>query len=223
MITITTPGTTRTTITSNIGNLKCARTTLTGAIAIAAQGGRSARGPWRARSMSAMLVLVAITAAALLGSYARATQSESGAADANTSAVATTPATSTTPAPATARTTNSADLFARLNPGLVGGLAGAGIGVLGGLIGCVGGLCAPRGKAKGFVLSLFGVQIIVGLALMALGIASMMSDAPWMVSYSFLLPGGLSFFLGVGLLPVVLARYRQAELRRVEAETFRAG
>ncbi len=110
-----------------------------------------------------------------------------------------------------------------LQPGLLGGLLGAGVGVWGGLIGTVGGVCAPRGKARGLVVTLFAIQIAGGLVLLALGIGAFVAGAPWMIGYSFLLPGGLSLLLGVTLFPVMLVRYRQAEMRRIEAEAFRAG
>lgn len=117
----------------------------------------------------------------------------------------------------------SGTFYDSIDPGLIGGMLGAAVGVWGGLLGTVGGICAPRGAAKGLVISLFALQIAGGLVLIGLGIGAFVSDAPWMVGYSFLLPGGLAALLGIMLLPVVLARYRQAELRRIEAEAFRAG
>jgi len=56
-----------------------------------------------------------------------------------------------------------------------------------------------------------------------LGVGALVAKAPWNVAYGLLLPGALGAVLGSLLLPVVLARYREAELRRLEAETFRAG
>ncbi|MBM4112853.1 MAG: hypothetical protein FJ253_05680 [Phycisphaerae bacterium] len=114
------------------------------------------------------------------------------------------------------------DMYDSVHPGIVGGALGAGIGIWGGLIGAVGGMCAPRGRAKGFVILLFVIQIVVGLMLLTIGIGALAVGTQWMTAYTFLMPGGLAVLLGVLLLPVVLARYRQAEQRRIDAEAFRA-
>lgn len=109
-----------------------------------------------------------------------------------------------------------------MNPNTLGAIAGSSIGIMGALLGTVAGTCAPRGKAKGFVIALFAIMITGGFVFAGLGIGAFMVGAPWRMGYSLLLPGGLAVILGSSLFPVILVRYRQAEMRRIEAAAFRA-
>ncbi|MCL4221124.1 MAG: hypothetical protein KJZ65_07115 [Phycisphaerales bacterium] len=112
--------------------------------------------------------------------------------------------------------------FDEQTAGMVGGLLGAGVGgVLGGIGGGVGGPLAAMGKAKHFVLGIFVFGIVVGVALVAVGLAALVMGQPWWVWVSFVGPGVIAAGLMGGLLPVVRMRYRQAEQRKLDAQSFR--
>lgn len=170
------------------------------------------------RVLVLILIMLVAAPAAIAHAASRPVAPALAHAESSSRAPALSPAAPTPP-----RSKPSGTFYDSINPGLVGGLLGAGVGIWGGLIGTIGGVCAPRGKAKSLMISLFAIQIAAGLILIALGIGAFMVGAPWMSGYVFLLPGGLAALLGVMLFPVILARYRQAELRRIDAEAFRAG
>lgn len=109
------------------------------------------------------------------------------------------------------------------NPGLVGGLVGAGVGVLGGIYGTVVGLLAPRGKGRPFVMAMHWSAIALGVVLIAAGITAVVGGQPYGVWYALLLPGLLLVVLMGTMTPVIRLRYRQAEHRRLQAEEFRRG
>jgi hypothetical protein len=104
--------------------------------------------------------------------------------------------------------------------GLVGGLGGAAIGLVGALVGSLSFLVV-RGKAKPLMVGLFGAMIALGLALLGAGVIALTQSQPYHVYYPLLLGGFLSTCLFGALLPVILMRYRQAEVRRMEAEQLR--
>lgn len=107
---------------------------------------------------------------------------------------------------------------------LIGAIGGSMVGVIGGVFGSVVGVCAPRGIARGPVLTGHTVLVIVGLGLLLAGIAAVtVAGQPYHVYFPLLL-GGFVMSATLGpLLPVVRARYRQAEARRMEAAEIRRG
>lgn len=112
--------------------------------------------------------------------------------------------------------------FDEQTAGLVGGLLGAGVGtVFGGIGGGVGGPLAALGKAKAFVLGIFIVGIACGVAMVGVALVALALGQPWWVWLSFLMPGLISAGVMGGLLPVVKTRYRQAEQRKLDAQSFR--
>ena len=102
-----------------------------------------------------------------------------------------------------------------------GGVGGSAIGVLGAVLGTVGGICAPRGKCKALVFSLIAFPLVVGPVLLAAGIVAIVGGQPYHVWYPLVLSGGIMTFVFGFLLPVFMARYRQADMRRLEAEELR--
>lgn len=106
----------------------------------------------------------------------------------------------------------------------MGGYVGGGIGILGALAGIIGaliGVCAPRAKARRLVISLVVAGILLGVALLITSIVAIFLGQPRHVWYPLLLGGCvLSAVLG-GLLPVTLNAYRQAELRKLDAQSLR--
>lgn len=112
--------------------------------------------------------------------------------------------------------------FDEQTAGLVGGLLGAGVGtVFGGIGGGIGGPLAALGKAKTFVLGIFIVGIALGVAMLGVAVVAIASGQPWWVWVSFLGPGVICAGVMGGLLPVVKLRYRQAEQRKLDAQSFR--
>jgi hypothetical protein len=105
----------------------------------------------------------------------------------------------------------------------IGAFGGAGVGVLGGILGPMAGVLAPRGKAKGLVLGLHGTVVVLGVIVLIAGIVAVSTGQPRHVWYPLLLGGGILTCVMGGLFPVVLGRYRAAEQRRMQAAELRNG
>ena len=101
-------------------------------------------------------------------------------------------------------------------PRAVGVLGGAYGGILG-LMGAITGMLSSRGKARGFVLSVYWGLLGVGLCLLALGIFAVVRHQPYAVYGVPLVAGGLTSLLSLVLLPVARRRYQDLELRRMSA------
>jgi hypothetical protein len=105
----------------------------------------------------------------------------------------------------------------------VGGLAGAGVGVMGAAYGSTVGVLAPRGKGRAAVFAMHWTFLALGVLMLAAGITALATGQPYGVWYALLLPGALVTILMMVFLPIVRVRYQQAEHRRLEAEEFRQG
>lgn len=111
--------------------------------------------------------------------------------------------------------------FDEQTAGMVGGAIGAGIGtVFGGIGGGVGGPLAAMGRGKAFVLGMFYFALVFGLCLAGVGVYAAAVGQPLWVWVCFVLPGVLTLAVMGPLLPVVKARYREAEQRRLDAQEF---
>ena len=103
--------------------------------------------------------------------------------------------------------------------------------ILGGTVGCIAGgvggpmigILAPKGKAKAFVLGFQFFWIALGVGLLITGIVAALIKQPGYVIHPFLLVGAITTAVMGGLLPVTLARYREAEKRKLDAAEFRRG
>lgn len=104
--------------------------------------------------------------------------------------------------------------------GLIGGIGGGAIGLIGASIGAMSFLIA-RGKGKPIFVGTFGVMIALGAVVLAVGIVAVVKGQPYHVWYPLVLGGFLLSCLFGALLPVVLVRYRAAEVRRMQAEQLR--
>ena len=97
--------------------------------------------------------------------------------------------------------------------GLLGGIAGS-------LMGCAGALASwlsARGRARGFVVgTLLAVGVLSAIALVA-GAVAWARSQPYDVYYPLLLLGALGTALPLALLPSTKRRYRDLELRRMQA------
>ena len=97
--------------------------------------------------------------------------------------------------------------------GWLGGVLGCVMGGVGGLLGLLGG----RGKARRFVIGSLRATAIAGAAMLAGGIVAVVRDQPYGVFYPLLLAGGMMAVLGTLMVPVIRRRYRQMELRKIQA------
>lgn len=107
--------------------------------------------------------------------------------------------------------------------GLIGAIGGGFFGLFGSVIGPVMGICAPKGKAKGFVLGSLIVAAVIGAAFLIAGIVALATGQPYHVWYPLVLIGGVGSVVPSVLLPIARLRYRQAEQRRIDASAIRNG
>lgn len=106
--------------------------------------------------------------------------------------------------------------------GIAFGVIGGGVGgTLGGLLGAAMGYFAPRGKARGFVLTSTWVFIVAGVCSPLFGLYALVAGQPYGIWYPPTLVGIIDTALFGSLLPMVRARYRQAEERRIDARGLR--
>jgi MFS family permease len=94
------------------------------------------------------------------------------------------------------------------------------LGIAGGTLGALAGTLAPRGKARTLVVGAFAAAIVVSLGMFVAALVALVSGQPYGVWYGLGLPGLLGVTVLGALLPVVLARYRDAETRRIGAADF---
>ena len=100
---------------------------------------------------------------------------------------------------------------------------GCTLGGLGALVGTLAGLFAPKGKYKKLVLGVLIFESVLSLILLILGIIAYLSGQPRGVWYGFGYCGLLcTVMFGIGF-PVILKRYRDAELRKSMAEDLTLG
>ena len=103
------------------------------------------------------------------------------------------------------------------DPNLYAWIPGTFLGTIGGLWGALVGTLAPRGKGKVFVLGSLGILLLASGACLALGLTALVVGQPYGVWYGLLLPGVIGLIVLGSLSPVALLRYRQAEMRKIQA------
>lgn len=107
---------------------------------------------------------------------------------------------------------------------MVGAVLGASIGAIGGGVGGpMIGTLAPKGKAKGLVVGFQCFFIAISVVALVIAVVAFTAGQPRHVVMAFGLPGAIGTAVMGGLLPVTLARYREAEARKLQAEEFRRG
>jgi hypothetical protein len=97
--------------------------------------------------------------------------------------------------------------------GWIGGIAGT----LLGTFGTIQGILAPRGRAKGLIMSLAVIIIAAGITTLLIGLAALTMGQPYGVYYPLILTGGLSALLWGWMLPAMKRRYAEVEMRRMGA------
>jgi hypothetical protein len=103
----------------------------------------------------------------------------------------------------------------------IGVIVGTSCGVLGGVIGTLAGIFAPRGKLKWLVFGSMVLALLAGVVSLAVGIVALCAQQPYAVWYPLILVGGILTLAPGGLTPVVYRAYRQAGARRLEAAELR--
>ena len=103
-----------------------------------------------------------------------------------------------------------------------GAIAGGGLGTLAGLLGAAAGVLVPRGKGKPVIISAWIALMCVGASMLFFGGYAWVAGQPWSIWYGPALCGLILIIVMGSLLPMVLARYRQAEHRRIDADGLRA-
>jgi hypothetical protein len=107
--------------------------------------------------------------------------------------------------------------------GLLGAIGGSVIGIVGGVFGTIAGTCVPRGKAKPFLYGFMALMLVVGAVGLVMGLAALAIHQPYAVWYPLLLAGGILLACFGVALPVLRLGYRQADVRKFEAESLRRG
>ncbi len=103
---------------------------------------------------------------------------------------------------------------------LIGAIGGASIGMVGGLVGSLSVLVA-RGKAKPLMVGIYAGMAGLGVCLLVAGVLAVSTGQPRHVWFPLCLGGTIATSVFGGMLPMILARYRSAEVRRMEAEQLR--
>jgi hypothetical protein len=92
---------------------------------------------------------------------------------------------------------------------------------MGAVFGILASRLVPRGEGKTLVVSLMVCMITAGVIALAAGVAALLLKQPYHVWYPLLLGGGICAMVFGGNLPMILMRYKQAEARRLDAESMR--
>jgi multidrug transporter EmrE-like cation transporter len=96
---------------------------------------------------------------------------------------------------------------------LLGGVGGA-------LLGTLAGILAPQGKAKALVYGLNTFFFIASVVMLVFAIVALSVGQPYGIWYGLLLPGALGTILFGGAFWLLGRRYRQAELRQMQAKNL---
>lgn len=103
------------------------------------------------------------------------------------------------------------------------GLIGGGFGSLCGIFGALIGWLVPRGKGRGFVVTTMVVIVAVSAVALVAGIVAFFSEQHFWVYYPLLLTGFIGTVVMGSLIPMVIGRYREVEMRKMEAQDTGAG
>lgn len=100
----------------------------------------------------------------------------------------------------------------------IGAGVGSLIGLWGTVVGVAGGLLVPKGHGKGLVFGLLYAGLAVGLVVVVSGLTALVLGQPYHVWYPSTLPGALLLLLSVPFLFIMKARFREVELRKMQAQ-----
>jgi hypothetical protein len=102
-----------------------------------------------------------------------------------------------------------------------GGIGGGLGGIFCGTWGAAAGSLAPRGKGKTLIIGVGWFILAVGIGALGLGLVALVAGQPYGIWYAPLLAGFVVTLVTGILLPMVYLRYRQTDLRKLQAEEFR--
>ena len=105
---------------------------------------------------------------------------------------------------------------------LFGAIGGPLVGLWGATLGILGGLLVPKGRGKPLVFGLLWAGVVTGVAAGAVGLIALLTGQPYAIWYPFTLSGLLLTALSVPFVFVMRHRYRQVELRKMQADELRA-
>lgn len=106
--------------------------------------------------------------------------------------------------------------------GTMYGIIGGGVGgTLCGVLGAIGGILAPRGKGRRFVLGSMVFFVVAGAVQLIIGLIALASGQPYGIWYPMVLCGVILVAVMGPLIPVVRNRYAQVDQRRIDAEAIR--
>jgi uncharacterized membrane protein YfcA len=102
-----------------------------------------------------------------------------------------------------------------------GAIAGSGLGIIGGVLGPMIGVFAPKGTHKVLVMSSIWLTLLTSAAILVSGTFAVIQGQPRHVWYPLLLIGGIGSIVVGPLCFMVSKAYRQAEQRKLDAESLR--
>lgn len=103
----------------------------------------------------------------------------------------------------------------------IGSFGGAGVGTLGGILGALAGVLAPKGQARGFVIGSFLTIGVLGLLSLLFALVALVMGQPTFVWSPFGLLGLVASSVCLPLTVVMKKRYEEAEARQLEAHSLR--
>jgi hypothetical protein len=103
------------------------------------------------------------------------------------------------------------------------GLIGGGAGALLGLLGALTGTLLPRGKGQAGLTVVWGFFVVVGLASLAAGIIALTSGQPYAIWYPLTLCGVIVGGLSLMALSMVRKAFRMLQARKLAAAEIRGG
>jgi cytochrome c biogenesis protein CcdA len=91
------------------------------------------------------------------------------------------------------------------------------LGLLGGILGPLGGYFATKGRRKGLVIGMYATVAGFSAMLLLAGIVAYFVGQPYGVWYGLAMAGLIGTIIFGSLTPVLLAHYREAEMRQSQA------
>lgn len=103
----------------------------------------------------------------------------------------------------------------------LGAFGGAGIGLLGAIVGPMCGYLVPRNRGRVVVLGSLGFLAMLGVTLLVLAIIALVRDQPYHVWFPLTLMGFVGTTVGMPLFVAMRRRYSAMEQRKMDAELMR--